>query len=183
MLHQFSKAQKGEVLAIALSNILVISVLVASAWPNDPAVHRDAALVLATEIDDIPVTDIDPTQTLLPATLPEGIQPLRSAEPEVEPFLGVWRGQWEGTLDAYFIITEAEGQRVKVFNSWGANAIVSDSGMRFIWGTIFDGILLLPGENVSESLRLQEDGTLFGLYYSQSVHMPSRIILTRQTSP
>ncbi|PKA40795.1 hypothetical protein N2599_17085 [Rhizobium sullae] len=143
-------------------------------------VHRDENIILLGGGEEIPITDINPVETLLPAKVPAEIKPMTTEDPNIKPFIGVWRGQWEGTLDTYFIITEVQGTRVKVFNSWGGNSIIREPGMRYVWGKIYNGTLLLPSENASESLKLQEDGTLFGLYYSRSVHMPSRIILTRQ---
>lgn len=139
----------------------------------------NAGIISVDSSTNIPTTDIDPKDTLQPAKLPDDIHPLRSEDQNLKPFLGVWRGQWEGTLDTYFVITEAKNDRVKVFNSWGGNAIIRDPGMRYIWGKVYDGVLLLPSEKASESLKLQADGTLFGLYYSTSVHMPSRIVLTK----
>lgn len=129
---------------------------------------------------DIPVTDVDPLGTLSPASIAPGIVPLSSDDPFIKPFLGIWRGQWEGTLDSYFIVTEAKDDRVKVYNSWGTNALVKETGQRFVWGSIHDGVLLLPSEVASISLKVQDDHNLFGLYYSKMVHVPSRIILTRQ---
>jgi len=129
---------------------------------------------------NIPVTDVDPLGTLSPASVAPGIIPLNSDDPFIKPFLGIWRGQWEGTLDTYFVVTEANGDRVKVYHSWGTNALVKETGQRFVWGSIHDGVLLLPSEVASISLKVQDDHNLFGLYYSKMVHVPSRIILTRQ---
>lgn len=139
----------------------------------------DAEAELPQSADDIRVVDVDPTGTLQPAPLPEWVKPLSTDDPALSPFTGVWRGQWEGTLDTYFAIVEAEADRVKVFHSWGSNVLLSEPGMRYVWGRIHDDVLLLPGDLASISLRDSKDGTLFGLYYSRSVHMPSRIVLTR----
>jgi len=165
-----------------LQIIILTIVAISATYANAQMIQNSNQPVLTTQTAEIPSTDIDPTDTLIPAGLPHGIKPLMSDNAILRPFLGVWRGQWEGTLDTYFVITEAQGARVKVFNSWGGNAIIKTPGMRYVWGKIYDGVLLLPSEKASVSLKLQNNGTLFGLYYSQAVHMPSRIILTKEIS-
>lgn len=165
-----------------LQIIILTMIAISATYANARKIENGDQPVFTTQISEIPSTDIDPADTLIPARLPPGIKPLLSDNAILKPFLGVWRGQWEGTLDTYFVITEAQGARVKVFNSWGSNSIIKTPGMRYVWGKIYDGVLLLPSEKSSVSLKLQNNGTLFGLYYSQAVHMPSRIILTKEIS-
>lgn len=139
----------------------------------------DNETALPQSAEDIRIVDVDPESTLGPAPLPDWIAPMESDDPALAPFTGIWRGQWEGTLDTYFAIVEAKDNRVKVFHSWGSNVLLPDPGMRYVWGTIHGDVLLLPGDMASISLRDTKDGTLFGLYYSRAVHMPSRIVLTK----
>ncbi|MEL6100055.1 MAG: hypothetical protein AAFV87_16100 [Pseudomonadota bacterium] len=144
---------------------------------NETGFDSETELPLSPE--DIRIVDVDPESTLGAAPLPEWIAPIESDDPALAPFTGIWRGQWEGTLDTYFAIVEVKDNRVKVFHSWGSNVLLPDPGMRYVWGTIHGDVLLLPGDMASISLRDTKDGTLFGLYYSRAVHMPSRIVLTK----
>lgn len=83
--------------------VLSFSVALSITNANSFMSQNENVPLLAAESLDIPTTDINPADTLTPARLPDEIKPLESDDPNLKPFLGVWRGQWEGTLDTYFL--------------------------------------------------------------------------------
>jgi len=168
--------------SISLSAIICACVLSAPVHADDGGMLRRAELLqieYAGGQEDIPVVDVMPVNTLKNAELPEWLIPLSTDDQRLKPFTGIWRGQWEGTLDTYFVLTEEKDGRVKAFYSWGSNAITREPGMRYVWGAVLGDVILLPGNDTSVSLALREDGNLFGLFYSRRVHMPSRIIMSK----
>ncbi|MEE4016116.1 hypothetical protein V1T76_28950 [Roseibium sp. FZY0029] len=168
--------------SLSLPAIICVCALSAPgyAYDGEPAQRAELFQIeYAGSQEDIPVIDVIPANTLKDAELPEWLIPLSTDDQHLKPFTGVWRGQWEGTLDSYFVLTEQKNGRVKAFYSWGSNAITREPGMRYVWGVILGDVILLPGNDTSVSLTMREDGNLFGLFYSRRVHMPSRIIMTR----
>lgn len=130
-------------------------------------------------VPSVPDVEIDLTRALKPAEYPFDIRPVYSTDPNISSFVGIWHGHWEGTLDTYLTIVEYEENKVKAFYSWGADLIVSDPGMGFIWGVIQNDVLLLPREKTSITLQLQSDGAILGLKYAPGINRPYRALFTR----
>ncbi|WP_372015065.1 hypothetical protein [Tistrella mobilis] len=158
---------------------LCLVVAMAACTPSGDELRARQATTAGQSVDGIEMVDVDPVGTLSPASLPKDIHPLATAAADLEPFLGIWRGQWEGTLDTILTVTASNERGVTVFYAWGTNAITRSPGQRYIRGVVHNGVMLLPGHGMSISLKPQEDGSLFGLFYSPRVHMPSRIVLRR----
>ncbi|MDK1389528.1 hypothetical protein QN224_29545 [Sinorhizobium sp. 8-89] len=65
--------------------ITALSLVFSTANPaTSMMVHRDENIILLGE--EIPITDINPVETLLPAKVPSEIKPLTIEDPIIKPF-------------------------------------------------------------------------------------------------
>jgi len=96
---------------------------------------------------------------------------------ELEHYTGIWRGQWEGTLDAVFVVLSARGEFVESYYSHGTNLIVRESGAMILQGVILSGALVFPMQGgYSMVFSPGEGGSITGLLYRPR-EVPSRIVM------
>jgi len=162
-----------------MKQIAIVATAFLTTFVN-PALSYNGGFDRRDPLFDIEYVGGDPEFPVLGrAELPDWLAPLSTDDERLERFTGVWRGQWEGTLDTYLVLTEAEGQRVKVFYSWGVDSTTQEPGHCMIWGTILNDVLILPGTDSSISLTAMEGGTLFGVLYRSDVTNPSRVLFSK----
>lgn len=122
--------------------------------------------------------------SLSPAELPDSLQYAPKLGSEYARYEGIWRGQWEGTLDAYLVITQISNEKVKAYYAWGTNLIVRNRGGKEVAGVIQNGTLIFPMQNGYSLVFSSEDGIhLSGISYSPRTIKPSRILMSRVSHP
>lgn len=122
----------------------------------------------------------DPLSLIKPASHPKNHIWASKTDGSVGPWFGLWRGQWEGTLDAYFVAVEQKGNRVKAFYSWGTNLNVIRPGQRFLSGVAMDEVLTFPmhAGNTLVFKLISGSDHIEATHYTQNSDRPSRAIFT-----
>ncbi|WP_079212750.1 hypothetical protein [Brucella pituitosa] len=137
-------------------------------------------------IDTAPKVDEEEIQTkgalasIHSAPAPTSITRAPLLDEPYRKYSGIWKGQWEGTLDAKLIPFEQSGERLRACYTWGTNLHSREGGGRILDGVITGDTIVFPmGDSATFTFAPQDDGTIYGVFYDKGLIKPSRIIMHR----
>jgi hypothetical protein len=132
------------------------------------------------KVDDNKVLEEGGLAAVKPAPIPTNYSVAPPLPSDIRNLRGIWRGQWEGTLDTMLIPFEKRGNRILACYTWGTNLKVSKGGGRVIEGVKTNSSYVFPmGKGATFSFVLEEGGTMAGAFYDRAQENVSRIVMKR----
>lgn len=170
--------------AACRSLALLLVTAMAAVAVHAPAMATEVDCICAgpAQIDERTIVEEGALAAVRPALLPE--EYLQASTKQLPGsligFSGIWRGQWEGTLDAYLVVLNGDSKRATAFYSWGTNLLVRKGGSMIIEGVNLTNSLVFPMEDgITFTFARDKHETLFGVLYSPNAPNPSRIFMHR----
>jgi hypothetical protein len=134
----------------------------------------------APRVDEVEVQTKGALASIHPAPAPNNITKAPLLDEPYRKYSGIWKGQWEGTLDAVLIPYEQIGERLRACYTWGTNLHSREGGGKILDGVIAGDTIVFPmGDSATFTFAPQDDGTMYGVFYDKGLIKPSRVIMHR----